>query len=515
MTQNQRPIGKTLSWGLLLALLLLLTNTFAQKSSVFDQLDLLVDVRHELTRNYVDKPDTEAMTNAAVEAMVESLDDPYTNYLKPDQLDRFNKSMQGEFSGIGAQVDMSQDRLRIVTPLEDSPAWEAGVMAGDIVLQINGESTLDLSLQEAVDKLTGEPGTDVTIRVRHESGEEETITITRAVIDVQTVRGFRRGADGAEQYMLDPDSDIAYIRVTQFSRKTAGEMRQALNTLQGEGINGLILDLRFNPGGVLEGAVAVSNMFLEKGKRIVSVEGRTVPEKVHRAKARTIMPQLPIVVLANEASASAAEIVTGALKDNDRAFVVGTRTFGKGSVQELRMLESNQGALKITNAHYYLPSGRNIHRDPDDDTWGVDPSEGAYVPMSQDQIREMIEIRRENEVLRRNEDKPTNNGSNSSENGEKAESAQTAPATQPAIDPAWLEQQRADPQLAAALKAIRAKLKADRWPKVGQDGADQLAQKRERQQLRKQREQLQQQLESVEKRLDALAPGRPATQPSE
>jgi len=394
---NIRFLARAVTWGALLAALVLLTNTFAQKAGVFDQLDLLVDVRHELMDHYVEEPDAREMTRSAVEGMVDALDDPYTKYLSPDQLSQFNQSMKGEFQGIGAQVDEHQDRPRIVTPLEDSPAWEAGVMAGDIILKIEDESTLDMSLSDAVDKLKGKKGSDVTITVRHENGEEEQLTITRGEIEVQTVRSFRRNRDG---YLLAETPDIGYIRVTQFGQGTTSELREAVKRLKQTGAKGVILDLRFNPGGLLRAAVKTSDLFLEEGKEVVSVRGRKVEPETHEATRKTPMPDIPIVVLANEASASAAEIVTGALKDNNRAHVVGTRTFGKGSVQELLMLESGQGALKVTNAHYYLPSGRNINRDEGDETWGVDPSEGAYVRMGQDQIQKMMNVRRKKDTLR-------------------------------------------------------------------------------------------------------------------
>jgi len=491
---RKQSIGKGIVWGVLLAALVFLTNTFAQRSGVFEQLDLLVDVRYELSQHYVEDPDEQAMVRTAIEGMIESLNDPYTSYLPPEDLDRFNRSVQGEYSGIGAEVDVSPDgRPRIVTPLEDSPAWEAGVMAGDVVLGINGERTSEMSLQDAVDKLTGEAGTDVTIRVRHQTGEEETITITRQRIELRTVRGFGRTGDQAQPYMLDPQQQIGYIRISQFTQKTPDEMREALKALESAEPAGLILDLRFNPGGLLDKAVDIAGMFLEEGKRVVSVKGRTVSERVHRVEGEPLMPDVPMVVLANNASASAAEIVTGALKDHGRAHVVGTRTFGKGSVQEPRMLESNQGALKITTAYYYLPSGRNIHRRPDDETWGVDPSEAAYVPMSQQEIRQLINTRREKEALRRGED---------------------ASATRPAISAAYLRQNWADPQLAAGYEAITGKLDTGDWPKVGKSGADQLARASERRELRRQRDRLRQQLESVQQRLEALAPGQPsATQP--
>ena len=478
---KRRFTGQLIVLAVLCAVVLVLTNTWARQGSAFEQLDLLVDVRHELINGYVEEPDKEAMSRAAVQGMIESLDDPYTTYLAPEDLEMFEHQVRGSFSGIGAEVDIYQNRVRIVTPLEDSPAWEAGVMAGDIILEIEGESTLDMPLTQAVRKLTGEPGTDVNIRVRHESGEEEDITITRDKINIQTVRGFRREPDRDYDFTLDDEQRIGYVRLTQFSERSPQELREALEPLsQGDdAIRALVLDMRFNPGGLLQAAVQVSDMFLKADQTIVSVKGRKVPEEVHRATAETLLPSIPVVVLANEASASAAEIVTGALKDNDRALFVGSRTFGKGSVQQVKMLESGQGALKMTNAYYYIPSGRLIHRKEDAKVWGVDPSKGSYVPMSSDETQAMLEARREKERLTRDKD-----------NGDAA-----------AVSPAWIKQTLKDPQLAAALRAARGKLNSGDWPEVGKRGADQLAQARQRSRLRERREALMEQLNEVERQL--------------
>ena len=458
-----------------------------EQSSVFDQIDLLVDVRHELVAGYVEEPDQRAMVEAAVKGMVESLEDPYTAYLTQEELDPFDKYVRGSFSGIGAEVDVYENRPRIVSPLEDSPAWNAGVLAGDIILEIDGESTLDMSLTDAVKKLTGEKGTQVTIKVRHESGEESTLTITRDVINIQTVRGFRRDAAGHFDYLLDDSNGIGYVRVTQFSERTAGELRQALEQLKQAGAKSLILDLRFNPGGLLPSAVEVSDMFLPAGKRVVSVKGRVVPEQVFDATDQDVMPDLPVVVIANEASASAAEIVTGALLDNERALFVGTRTFGKGSVQQVKMLEGGDGALKLTNAYYYIPSGRLIHRREGAEEWGVDPSEGSYVPMSPEQVREMVEVRRESEVLRKS------NGN----------------ATEATVTPEWIEAELKDPQLAAAVRAVLGKLDGGDWPQVGKNGKDELIREAKRQNLELRRDLLQERLGEVEKELKELENGGP------
>ena len=461
--------------------LLVLTNSWARQNSAFDQLDLLIDIRHELMRNYVEKPDSEAMIMGAVRGMIGALNDPYTDYLTAEDLEMFEHQTGGSFSGIGAEVDIHQNRVRIVTPLENSPAWEAGVMAGDLILDIDGESTLDMPLTEAVRRLTGERGTDVTIRVRRETGEEERITITRDVIDIQTVRGFRRDADQAYDIMLDPQRRIGYLRLTQFTRRTPEEMYLALTTLTeaDEPIEALVLDLRFNAGGLLEAAVAVTDMFLEAEQQIVAVEGRAVAREVVEATDRTLLPQIPMVVLVNEASASGAEILAGALQDNDRAMVVGARSFGKGSVQQVKQLKHGRGALRMTNAYYYLPSGRLIHRRDDSEVWGVDPDQGAYVPMNPEQIRQMLEARREHERLRQEND-----------GVELAE-----------VTPQWLEETLKDPQLAAALRAAQGNLDTGEWPEVGETDGQRFAVAQRRTDLTERREALMEQLNEIDRQI--------------
>ena len=465
--------------------------TWARTGSVFDDIELFVNVRHDLMSEYVTTPDDQALIEGGVRGMIDALNDPYTVYLSSEELSEFNKSMSGSFSGIGAEVRINpdRDRIEIVTPLEDSPAWNAGVLAGDLILQIDGEDTEGMNLNAAVGKLTGKKGTDVTIRVRHTDGEEEDITITRDRIVVSTVRGFTRDANQAFQFWINPADRIGYVRLTQFNQNSVEELGEVLESLVAEDMAGLIFDLRFNPGGLLPAAETVSDMFLEPGKSIVSVEGRTVPKRTYSAKFPPLVPrETPVVILANGASASAAEIVTGALKENDRAFVVGTRTFGKGSVQQLKNISRELGALKITNAYYYLPSGRNIHRLPilaeDDDvekTWGVDPSDDAYVPMTTDEFRAMREARQDldNVALR-----------------EAAESQ--------AVTPDYVRENLSDPQLAAALEAITAKIAGQPWPAVGQDGAEAILAKQEREALEEAIGRLEEQLDEVRAELAKL-----------
>jgi carboxyl-terminal processing protease len=329
----------------------------------------------------------------------------------------------------------------------------------------------------------------VTLRVRHPSGVEAALPITRAQITMQTVRGPRRGADEHWDFMLDPVHAIGYIRIGQFTDTTAGELKAALAQLQDRQFRGLILDLRFNPGGLLESAVQVGNMFLPAGQRIVSVRGRVVPETVYTSTGAGLIAPVPVVVLANESSASAAEIVTGALSDNHRARFVGTRTFGKGSVQQVRALENGEGALKITNAYYYLPNGRNIHRRKDKDVWGVDPDEGCYVSMTAQQVEAMVKTRNAGDIL-----------------------GVPGATTEPAVTPDSIRRDMQDPQLAAALRSVLGKLADGHWPVVGLSQAQALALETQRAGLLHQREALTERLGQVDQELEKIehAATRPA-----
>ncbi len=453
-------------------------HTMASRNGVFEQLDLLVDVRHEIVSQYVEVPDERKLVDAAARAMVASLGDPYTVYLSPEEMPDFEKQVRGTFFGIGAEIDIHENFLRISAPLEDSPAWKAGILAGDIVLEVDGKTTEGITTAEAIKRLTGEKGTPVKLKVRHLDGKIAQITVIRDRIIVPTVKGWTRKADQHWDFMLDQANKIGLVRITQFTDDTTEKVRAALAELQAAGMKGLIIDLRFDPGGLLDAAVEVSDMFLTGGKTIVSIRGRTQRDRVYESKTQADdIKDIPMVVLVNESSASASEIVSGALKDNDRAIVIGTRSFGKGSVQQVRMLESNQGAIKVTNALYYLPSGRNIHRKEGGEVWGVDPSDGYYVPMTSEQVIAMLKLWRD----------PT--------------ARDKVPAQ---ITPEYIEKDQADPQLAAALKAVVGKLSTGQWPKTGQNGGDTLAKQAELDKLARMRDELTKRLEEVEEKIKAM-----------
>jgi len=480
ISMTRRMFGRVALGAVFIALVLSLTSTWAQYTNAFGQIDLLVDIRHELMSYYVEEPDGEAMVEAAVRGMLDSLDDPYTSFLTAEELKEFEQYVHGSFTGIGAEVDIHEDRLRIVSPLEDSPAWKAGVMAGDVVLEIDGEDTEGMSITDAIKRLKGQADTDVTILVRHLTGDEAAITITCALIKVDTVRGIVRNEDQSHRFLLNSEQGLGYIRVTQFGDGTAEDFEAAVEQAIEQGAQALILDFRFNGGGLLGAAVSMADLFLDEGQRVVSVAGRAVPEKVYYASdSSTIDPSIPVVIIANEASASASEVFTGALSDNGRALFVGTRTFGKGSVQNVKYLEGEQGALKMTSAHYYLPLGRNIHRREGDETWGVDPSEGAYVPMTQDQIRDMIVARKESQI---------------DHGGEVLRD----------ITPEQAEDLLSDPQLAAAMRAAMGWLETGQWPSVGQDNADALVLAGRIEALASRRDRFREALDEIEKELAEL-----------
>jgi carboxyl-terminal processing protease len=326
--------------------------------------------------------------------------------------------------------------------MDDSPALRAGIRAGDLVLEIEGISTYELPLPECVELLTGEVGTAVNLRVQHTDGTEEDIAVIRQQIVARTVKGLRRmGEDWS--YCVDGDLGLSYLRVTQFNADTVNELAMALTELQVDGLNGLILDLRDDPGGGLPTAVSMADLFLDRGT-IVTVRPRNGEETSFGARPNGTLPHFPMIVLVNGQSASASEIVAGALQENGRAKVLGTRTYGKGSVQEVRPLRYNSGTLKFTTAHYYLPSGRNINRMPDSETWGVDPDPGFVVPVTDEDYFASLLARREYEIIR---------------NGDPGD-------LEPCVDADWIREYMLDEQLASAVEALTAKVRGEDWPVI-------------------------------------------------
>ena len=331
----------------------------------------------------------------------------------PDELRQFERQTQGNFVGVGIQIQLDEQRnIRIVSPIEGTPAFRAGIKPNDLIKFVDGVSTSGLSLSQAVDIITGPAKTEVVLGVErlvaNDAGDEITavvdVPIVRDRISVPTVQGWRRlDAEGTWDHMVDRDRGIGYVRLTQFTDSTTRDFDRAVREMRRQGLNGLILDLRFNPGGLLTQAVSISDRFVRRGLPIVSTEngfGRT--QKVENSRSRPTVNDIPVVVLINEGAASASEIVSGAIQDHAengavQAVLLGRRSFGKGSVQRVSMLPGGQAALKLTSEYYVLPKGRHIHRKPGEVQWGVDPN--FEVEMLPSQVADALVLRRDADAL--------------------------------------------------------------------------------------------------------------------
>ncbi|MHC4694937.1 MAG: S41 family peptidase [Planctomycetota bacterium] len=336
------------------------------------------------------------------EAALSALD-RYTVMVWPRQVKEFEKMMTNQFTGIGIEISKQKGQLTVASLLPDTPAYNSGLDAGDVIELVDGVETKGMSLTCAVKKITGPPGTEVALTIQR-PGEEnkKEITITRAKIVVPTIRGWQRNAVGKRLYMIDEEDKIGYVRITSFSGATADALEEVLTQLEAEGLKGLILDLRFNTGGLLDSAVAVTDKFIEEGL-IVSTRPRGLWTYLSARKEKT-HPKYPLVVLMNSYSASASEIVAGALADerHERAILVGERTHGKGSVQGISQLPQEGARLKYTMAYYHLPSGQRVESRDDmrkegRNDWGVGPD--IEVKLRNDEIRKMSQIQRDNSVL--------------------------------------------------------------------------------------------------------------------
>jgi carboxyl-terminal processing protease len=450
--------------------------------------DPLIGVKTLISQRYVTEPDEKAMQTGAINGMLEVLNDPYTIYVPPADTKEFSKELTGDFVGIGVQVDSVDGWLTVVTPLEDSPAFEAGIMADDRIVEIEGKSTYGITTDQAVEMLQGEAGTPVKIVVEHD-GKKSPMTLNRKRVIARTVKGFHWSADGEAnkgswQYTIDPQRKIAYVRLTQFTPTSADEIAETMKTIGADkgALGGLVLDLRWNPGGVLEDAIAIADMFLADGI-IVSTKGRAHPEDIVRAQKEGTLPDFPMAVIINGASASASEVLTGALVENKRAIAVGTRSFGKGLVQGVHTIAPGGGELKITEQRYYLPSGRCIQRSDDSAEWGVDPNPGFYVPLTDEQTIAMTKVIREQTSIGAGKAKPEDKWS----------------------DPAWIIDRLKDPQLAAALKAVQDRIDGGEWKSTGQElpPSNTLAGKELARQT-KLRDRLEKELNKIDRKIDSL-----------
>ena len=375
------------------------------KDEMMELYGVFVDAVEQVESNYVREVPRRELLEAALQGMLQSLD-PHSTYYSEAEWKQFQRTFEGSFSGIGIQVevDPKSKRLKVLAPLIGTPAYEAGVLAGDLILEVDGESTEGITQDKAVELLQGRPGTSVTLNVLHPGSEKaETLEVTREVIASESVLGVSRRPDDSWEYFIDPEAKVGFIRISSFYQTTAEDVREALTQLRSEGMRGLILDLRTNPGGLLSAAVEVSDLFVDGGV-IVSTRGRNTRERRFLANADGTFTGFPMVVMVNQHSASAAEIVSACLQDAGRAKVVGERSFGKGSVQNIIPLEGGTSFLKLTVESYFRPSGGNIHKFPDatdEDEWGVSPSEGLAVELSPEEYVRWELSRRRKDVTSR------------------------------------------------------------------------------------------------------------------
>lgn len=367
----------------------------------FELMKLFADAYEQIDANYVRDVDRRKLVDAAIRGMANHLD-PHSTFIAPEDLPKFEQRLDQEFVGIGIHVQIVNSRLEIVRPLPGSPAWRAGLRTGDTLLEIDGKSAVGMTPEEAGKLLNGIPGRAVVLGVRKpQSDQTEQISVVRERIQLPTVVGVTHSEEQKWDYLLDADNGIGYIGIMHFSRNTAKEVESAIAELTEQGLKALIIDVRSNPGGLMESAVDIADLFMESGP-IVSMKGRVVPERKWNAKTSDFFCSAPLVVLTNRQSASASEVLSACLQDNKRAVVVGERTWGKGSVQNVVPLEDGKSALKITTASYFRPSGVNIHRFPDskkEDAWGVHPDEGHAVELPKEEWVKWVAYRESHDAI--------------------------------------------------------------------------------------------------------------------
>ena len=377
------------------------TDAAKPKDEMLELYGQFVDAVEKVEANYVRPVERKELLESALNGMLQNLD-PHSNYINTSGWKQFRRQIEGSFGGVGIQVGTdNSNRLKVIAPLVGSPAYEVGIMPEDVIMEIDGQSTEGMTLDRSTELMQGRPGTTVKVKVRHRDGESEDLVINRAIIELPTVLGDHRKADDSWDFMLDPQAKVGYVRLTSFAQKTAQELRAALEQLKKEGMKSLILDLRNNPGGLLPAAVEISNMFVGDGK-IVSTKGRNTVERVFDADKNKVVTDVPMVVLVNGNSASASEIVSACLQDHKRATVVGTRSYGKGSVQNIVEMEDGQGVLKLTVATYWRPSGKNIHRFKNaksSDEWGVSPNPNMEVKLTDKETFDWMIGRRELDLV--------------------------------------------------------------------------------------------------------------------
>ncbi len=363
---------------LILLNLFTFTRVYAEENDVYKQLNLFGEVYERVRTEYVEKIKDKELIEAAINGMLQSLD-PHSSYLNSESFDEMKVQTKGEFGGLGIEVTMENGLVKVVSPIDETPAQKAGIQSGDYISHIDEEPVMGLSLSEAVDKMRGPVNTSILITIIREDTEAFDVKLVRDIIKIKSVK-------------ISVKEDVGYLRITSFTQKTHKNLIKGFKELKKEmngNMKGLVLDLRNNPGGLLDQAVSVSDAFLDRGE-IVSTRGReTNSEQRYNATKGDITDGIPIVVLINSGSASASEIVAGALQDHKRGILMGTQTFGKGSVQTIIPVTS-KGAIRLTTAKYYTPSGKSIQAK------GIDPD--IFVPQSKLEVLEKNTNRKESDL---------------------------------------------------------------------------------------------------------------------
>lgn len=352
----------------------------------------------EGNRSTVDLPEM-VIVHEFMDGAFEELD-PFSSMIWPQQLEEFRTATEGEFSGVGIQIERDESGdLRVVSPIEDTPAYRAGIKAGDFITHINGELAKGMMLDQAVKRIKGPTGTKVTLTVRSPDSKVKDYILKRDTVKVASIKGWKRLPGGGWNWVIDPVQRIGYVRLTNFSKTSVDDLDRAVKQMQAEGVKGMVLDVRSDPGGLLTTAVDVADRFIKEGTIVSTKADRETPQSPSESAADpdTRKITMPMVVLVNQFSASASEILAGALKDHHRALIVGERTYGKGSVQMLFRVAGRNAVLKLTTSHYYLPSGRCLHREENSTEWGVDPD--FTIEMSPEQMRSVVEARTQMDVV--------------------------------------------------------------------------------------------------------------------
>jgi carboxyl-terminal processing protease len=317
-------------------------------SEPYEELQIFAEVLSQVKKHYVEETQTKDLIQGALRGMLAGLD-PHSSFMTQDMFKEMQVETKGEFGGLGIQIGIKNNQLTVIAPIEDTPAFEAGIQPGDTIIKVDDKPTKDLTLMEAVQHMRGPRGTAVQLTIHREDIEDPLVfSLKRDIIKIQSVRSK----------LLE--GNIGYIRLSQFQEATTDDLTKELEKLTSKEIQGLIIDLRNNPGGLLTAAVGVSEQFLESGRLVVSIQGRNGKKDEYRAKANSKNYEYPMIVLVNHGSASASEIVAAAMQDWGKAVVIGTTTFGKGSVQTILPLSDGSG-LRLTTAKYYTPKGKSIH----------------------------------------------------------------------------------------------------------------------------------------------------------